>query len=185
MPATNGPDWRNRIVETGVKAARDIVPNDQNWRSHPNAQLDALGGVIGDIGLILHVTINARDLPEWGARRGVATLVDGHARLALALQQGADTELPFSLVNLSPREEALALATLDPLGAMAGADAERLAALLDGVSTGDAAVQVMLGDLARETGAVVPDFAPSGEPMARLDQKTPVTCPACGHEFTT
>lgn len=34
-------------------------------------------------------------------------------------------------------------------------------------------------------GVTVPDFAPATEDeQGRLDQKSPVTCPACGHEFT-
>jgi hypothetical protein len=35
-------------------------------------------------------------------------------------------------------------------------------------------------------GAAVPAFEPvSEDEQGRLDQKKPVTCPACGHEFTT
>ena len=34
-------------------------------------------------------------------------------------------------------------------------------------------------------GAVTPDFQPVGiDEQGRLDQKKPVTCPECGHEFT-
>lgn len=31
--------------------------------------------------------------------------------------------------------------------------------------------------------AAMPDFEPIGEEPPRLDQKAPVTCPECGHEF--
>lgn len=37
----------------------------------------------------------------------------------------------------------------------------------------------------QDMGAVVPEFPPVGvEQQGRLDQKKPVTCPECGHEFT-
>jgi hypothetical protein len=36
-----------------------------------------------------------------------------------------------------------------------------------------------------DLGAVVPDFAPVGmDEQPRLDQKSPITCPHCGEEFT-
>jgi len=38
----------------------------------------------------------------------------------------------------------------------------------------------------KEMGIEVPDFVPvSMEEQGRLDEKSPVTCPKCGHEFTT
>jgi len=44
----------------------------------------------------------------------------------------------------------------------------------------------MLEEVAEQTGAVMPDFEPvSADEQPRLDQKKPVTCPECGHEFTT
>ena len=166
--------WRNRIVGTGEEAPDQLLANPANWRIHPKPQQDALGDALDDIGWIQQVVVN----------RQSGHLIDGHLRVSLAMRNNEPT-VPVLYVDLDPREEALALATLDPIAAMAAADKEQLDALLREVDTGSAALQEMLAGLAAEAG-IVPDFQPVGiEEQGRLDQKKPVTCPACGHEFTT
>ena len=68
-------------------------------------------------------------------KRRSGFVVDGHARVALALTRGEAT-VPVLYVDLEPDEEALVLATLDPLGTMATADEGKLYDLLADV-TGD------------------------------------------------
>jgi DNA modification methylase len=80
-------------------------------------------------------------------------VVDGHLRIALAMRQNQPT-IPVTYVDLSAEEEALILATLDPISAMAGADRDKLDELLRDVSTSDAAVMAMLSDLAESAGVV-------------------------------
>lgn len=54
-------------------------------------------------------------------------------------------------------------------------------AILKALRDGDDIFNSLLEDI----GAVVPDFQPVGvDEQGRLDQKKPVTCPECGHEFT-
>jgi len=60
--------------------------------------------------------------------------------------------VPFISVELTPEEEALALATLDPLTNMAGTDAAKLDELLQQVQTDEAAIQAMLAQLASRAG---------------------------------
>ena len=55
-------------------------------------------------------------------------VVDGHARVAMAISRGE--RVPVVYVELTEEEEALILATLDPLSAMAGTDKELLAGLI-------------------------------------------------------
>jgi ParB-like chromosome segregation protein Spo0J len=62
-------------------------------------------------------------------------LVDGHLRAKAALARGDDVSVPVVFVDLSPREERLALAAFDPIGAMALADTEVLASLREEVET--------------------------------------------------
>ena len=61
-------------------------------------------------------------------------------------------------------------------------DAEQIAADLEaGIELGDWWKDFELEEL----GVTVPDFAPVGvDEQPRLDQKKPVECPECGHEFT-
>ena len=68
---------------------------------------------------------------------------------------------------------------------MATTDQEMLDELLGGLSA-EGALAEMLASLAADAGITPPDFQPVGiDEQGRLDQKKPVTCPECGHEFTT
>lgn len=147
-------DWRNRIVGTDVVNPKTLVPNEKNFRRHPNRQVAALEGSLDEIGWIAPVTVN----------RLTGRMLDGHARAELALRQGV-SQVPVQYVELDEHEEALALATLDPIGAMATHDAEALDALLQEVNTGSAALQELLTEVAMDAGlyqppAIIEDEAP-------------------------
>ena len=89
-------------------------------------------------------------------------VVDGHARVALALTRGEPT-VPVLYVDLAPDEEALVLATLDPISAMAGRDDEKLRSLLAEITVDDAGLLALLGDLAGNDprpGLTDPDDVP-------------------------
>jgi ParB-like chromosome segregation protein Spo0J len=157
-----------------------LVPPDQlfaaplNARRHPNAQRDALRASLRSLGWIAPVVVN----------RTSGHVLDGHARIEEALS--ADVPLvPVVEVELTPEQEALALATFDPIGNMAQFDRQALDDLLREVDTGESALQQLLSDLAESVGIAVPAFAPVGiDEQGRLDEKARVTCPECGHEFT-
>ena len=134
-------EWKDRIVGHGKKAASQFMVNPKNWRVHPQAQREALRGALNEIGWIAPVVENTR----------TGALVDGHERVWQALRNG-DAEVPYVQVDLSEEEEAYALATLDPIGAMAEADRERLDELLSEVQSSEAGVQKMLAELAKEAG---------------------------------
>ena len=96
-------------------------------------------------------TPNHRLIQQVVVNRQSGHLIDGHLRVSLALRNNEPT-VPVLYVDLDPREEALALATLDPIAAMAAADKEQLDALLREVDTGSAALQEMLAGLAGQHG---------------------------------
>jgi hypothetical protein len=143
--------WQNRIVRSGMAPVDQIQFSGKNWRIHPQPQQDALVGVLSEVGWVQNVIINDR----------TGNLIDGHARVTVADRNG-ETEIPAVWVDLSESEKALILATIDPLAAMAATDREQLDALLHEVSTGDAAVQAMLDQLAQQAG-LVPPVDPTGE----------------------
>lgn len=170
MPDMN---WKTRIVGHGNEDPNDLLANPRNWRIHPKAQQDALAGALDQVGWVQQVTVN----------RTTGHLVDGHLRVELALRREEPT-VPVTYVELTPEEEGLVLASLDPIAAMAATDKQQLAALLGEVVVTDEALVTMLADLASDTGAIVPDFAPiSAEEQGRLDEKARVICPNCSHEF--
>jgi DNA modification methylase len=148
------PAWRNRIVGSAEVAPADLVPNGRNWRTHPKRQLDALEGALDEVGWVQQVIVN----------RMTGRLVDGHARVERALARREAT-VPVIYVELSDAEEALVLATLDPLSAMAETNQAALDALLADVSVDDEGLAALLGDLAGlKIGRTDPDDVP--EPSA-------------------
>lgn len=133
--------WQNRIVAEGVKPASQFMAHPKNWRKHPQAQRDALRGALNEIGWVQRIVENVR----------TGHLIDGHERVWQALQND-DADVPYIQVDLSEEEEAYVLATLDPIGAMAQADATKLDELLQDVQSGEAGIQAMLAELAEEAG---------------------------------
>jgi len=116
------PAWKNRIVAHGEEAPDQLLANPQNWRIHPAFQQEALRGVLDEIGWIQQIVVN----------QVTGHVIDGHLRAAVAISKGEKT-VPVTYVRLSPDEERLALATFDPLSALAVADSEALAGLLSDV----------------------------------------------------
>jgi len=150
MTATLAAPWRSRIVGSGEEAPDQLLANPANWRIHPQPQQDALAGALDQVGWVQQVLVNQRS----------GFVVDGHARVALALTRG-EASVPVLYVDLDPEEEALVLATLDPLGAMAGRDDEKLQALLAEITVTDAGLARMLKDLAPpQQGKTHPDEVP-------------------------
>ncbi len=131
--------WRNRIVGHGEEAPDQLLANPGNWRIHPKAQQDALAGVLDEVGWVQDIIVN----------RQTGHVVDGHLRVSLAISRREST-VPVVYVDLDPAEEALVLATIDPLSAMAAADKEQLDSLLREVQTSDEAVNGLLNDLRME-----------------------------------
>jgi DNA modification methylase len=146
--------WRNRIVGSGEASPGELVANPRNWRTHPPDQRVALAGSLAEVGWVAQVLVN----------RTTGHVVDGHARLEEAIGRGEPT-VPVLYVELSAEEEALVLATLDPIGAMATADTAKLQELLAGVSVDDAGLARLLAELAGpRVGLVVADEAPEPAP---------------------
>ena len=152
-PAAPPAPLRNRIVGSGSEAPDQLVANPANWRIHPREQQRALLGSLEEVGWVQQVIVNQR----------TGNLVDGHARVEQALSRG-EAEVPVLYVDLSAEEEALVLATLDPISAMAGIDPEKLGELVGGLRVEDDALRRLLGDLAgpavRKPGLTDPDDAP-------------------------
>ncbi len=130
---------RDRVKELRRVPASELLPNPHNWRTHPTGQLDALRGVLAEVGYAGAAL--ARELED-----GSLELIDGHARAEVS----GDAPVPVLVLDVTEAEAKKLLATFDPLGAMAGADAEKLDALLAEVSTDNAAVAELLDSLAHQ-----------------------------------
>ncbi len=92
--------------------ADQFVNHPDNWRKHTSAQEHALVSLLDSVGWVQDVVVSKR----------TGYVVDGHLRVLAALRKGEDTPVPYAEVDISEHEEALLLATMDPISAMAFAD---------------------------------------------------------------
>lgn len=159
--------WRSRIIGHGEEAPDQLLASPLNFRIHPKNQQDALAGALDQIGWIQDVIVSQR----------TGHVIDGHLRVSLAISRN-EPSIPVVYVDLDEHEEKLALATIDPLSAMAATDAEKLDELLREVSAGDAALQAMLDQLAQDAGVVpiVPEPSEQTEPVLASECLVEIRC---------
>jgi DNA modification methylase len=115
--------WRDRIAGSGHEDPTQLVANPRNWRIHPREQQEALGDILDKVGWVQQVLVN----------RTTGCVVDGHLRVELAISKG-EPSVPVLYIELTEDEEAVVLAALDPIAAMAAADQEKLRELLSDVA---------------------------------------------------
>jgi hypothetical protein len=127
---------RDRIKEFRRVEAGRLRPNPKNWRTHPQAQRDALKGVLAEVGYADALLV--RELPD-----GSLELIDGHLRA----ETTPDQAVPVLVLDVNDEEAAKLLAVLDPLADMAVADGPLLADLLEQVETENEAVRAMFDQL--------------------------------------
>jgi hypothetical protein len=161
--------WTNKIIGHADAPPADLVAHDKNFRVHPASQKEALQGAIDDIGFLRSVTVN----------KPTGRVLDGHLRLTLALETAQPT-VPVEYVNLTEAEEAEALATIDPLAALAQTNKPKLEALLQEVQSPNSAVQKMLADLASRNG-LLGDTALAADQSGQLKEQYQVLV-ACESE---
>lgn len=137
---------RSRIVGEGEEAPDQLLANPLNWRTHPKQQVEALEGLLSEVGWVQRVIVN----------KTTGHVVDGHARVALALKRN-EPSVPVLYVDLTEREEQLVLAALDPIGGLATTDRATLEQLLHTVTTTDPALQQLLSELAQDAGIIPQD----------------------------
>jgi hypothetical protein len=68
---------RNRIIEVRLVTPEEVAPNPKNWRTHPQAQRDALRGILADVGIVAPVI--AYETPNG------LMLIDGHERMTVGV----------------------------------------------------------------------------------------------------
>ena len=156
---------RNRIIEQRLVTPDEVAPNPRNWRMHPQAQRDALRGILGQVGIAAPV------IAYYSARAGNRLmLIDGHERMTIGVP------FPCAILDVDDAEADTLLATFDPITAMATANNEALDALLRDVTTDSPALTQMLAELAEEVGlyADTPTITEDDVPEPPVD---PITQP--------
>ncbi len=156
---------RDRIVEFCRVPAGQLRPHPRNWRTHGTAQREALRGVLAEIGYA--GALLARRLPE-----GDLQLIDGHLRAEVS----AESLVPVLVLDVNDEETLKLLATLDPLAAMAGTDAQTLADLVAEVETDNDAVRAMLDGLLAAEPLEDVETAEADDPILPTRYQVVVDC---------
>lgn len=155
---------RDRVKEFRRVPASELVPNPNNWRTHPAPQMDALRAVLEEVGFAGAELV--RELPD-----GRLELIDGHARAKLC----GEAEVPVLVLDVNDAEAKKLLATFDPIGAMAESDGLALDRLLRDFDTGSEALASMVADLHDKAMASIDidvDAIPEDEPPPKPDGPT-------------
>lgn len=161
----SSPPWRNRITDlVYLDDASEIAAHQQNWRIHDDAQRAALRGLLAQVGIV-GAALGYYSESLNGARK----LIDGHLRQE-EIRQG----LPVLMTDLNDAEAALVLASLDPIGAMARTDADKLGQLLQETEATDEGLASMLRELQQATQTQLDANKPSTPTDSAKPQRTPI-----------
>lgn len=135
--------WQIRIAGYGSEAPDQILAHPLNARVHPLSQQEAVSDLLSEVGIVREVVIS----------RQSGYLLDGHLRVQLAEAAGQQS-IPVLYVDIDPEDEALLLATLDPLVAQGRTDEDRMSALLEGLNSEHRVLDELL------QGATAPAVSP-------------------------
>ena len=166
----SGKQWRNRIVGQGEESPDQLLANPKNWRIHPKEQQDALAGVMERVGWVQQVVVNKR----------TGFVVDGHLRVSMSITN-QEPSVPVVYVDLSEEEDALVLATIDPLAALAKTDDDQLRELVTDLGSDDQLRDLLASVRLPVSAADVPpdDFDGVG-----TDDHSTFRCPKCAYEWS-
>ncbi len=151
---------QDRIVDFLRCPSHKIRANPKNFRLHPIGQIDALKALFARFGnvspaLVFRMFDGTYETEGEGKdRRHVGTgtykLIDGHARTEIL---GGDNLIPICVLDVTEQEADGLLLTFDPVTNLAGADLDRLEALMRENPFDEEPLQQMLADLMERSEA--------------------------------
>jgi len=152
-----------------------LIPYARNSRTHSDEQVAQIAASIREFGFTNPVLIDGQD-----------GIIAGHGRVLGARKLGMSDVPCIRLAHLSEAQKRAYVIADNKLALNAGWDDELLALELGELNASDfdlALIGFDAGELAIKMGLGA-DFEPgSEEDQGKLDEKSPIECPACGHEF--
>lgn len=153
----------------------DLIPYARNSRTHSDAQVTQIAASIKEFGFTNPVLIDS----DGG-------IIAGHGRV-MAARKLKQAEVPcIRLGHLTDTQKRAYIIADNKLALNSGWDAEALQIEL--ITLNDDGFKMdLLGFDANELNLAMgmgADFLPGTEDdQGKLDEKSPITCPSCGHEF--
>ena len=137
--------YQSRIVNHTKESPSKILANPHNHRLHPDNQSDAVGASLQELGFVKSVVVN----------KTTGRLLDGHLRLTkamLAEQYDPSYKMDVEWVELTEKEELLALALLDRTTDLADIDTVKLDALIRELEYSSEEIDKLIAEFADENG---------------------------------
>ena len=141
--------FRNRVKELRTVPVRELVADDENWRTHPLKQERAMEGVLREIGYADALLV--RELED-----GTLKLIDGHLRQSVT----PDQEVPVLVLDVDEEEARKLLLTFDPITSFADAEKEKLQTVIDKVKAREEGTRGLIARIARSHKLVAPGDKP-------------------------
>jgi len=161
-----------QIEQISIQA---LIPYARNSRTHSDAQVAQIAASIREFGFTNPVLIDK----DGG-------IIAGHGRVLGARKLGLSEVPCIRLSHLTDAQKRAYVIADNKLALNAGWDSEALQVELADLNSAGFNMDLLgfgVDDLAEAMG-MGGDFEPGSiEDQGRLDQKKPVTCPNCGHEF--
>jgi ParB-like chromosome segregation protein Spo0J len=156
-------------------AVDTLIPYARNSRTHDDAQVAQIAASIKEFGFTNPVLIDA----DGG-------VIAGHGRVLAARKLKMDTVPCIRLTHLTDTQRRAYVIADNKLALNAGWDSEILESELQALHA-DSFTMGLLGFDAESLSlamGVSPDFEAGTESdQGRLDEKAPIICPVCAHEF--
>jgi hypothetical protein len=156
---------RNRIKGHRRVRAGELVPHELNWRLHPEGQQQALRALYGAVGF-------ARSLLAYELPDGRLKLIDGHLRRDM----DPDMEVEVEVLDVTEDEARALLLSIDPLAALAEAQEQIHARLLEVAPVVPEELQAVWRAEAEAALAAVPEATTPGAQAVREQFLVLVTC---------
>ena len=152
-----------------------LIPYARNSRAHSDEHVAQIAAAIREFGFTNPVLIDGED-----------GIIAGHGRVLGARKLGLDSVPCVRLDHLTETQKRAYIIADNKLALNAGWDNELLQLELADLHEADFDMDLLgfgVDDLAIAMGMGA-DFEPGTEDdQGKLDEKKPITCPNCGHEF--
>ena len=169
------------MSDTTITHLRDLTPDPANARKHNPRNVGTIVSALHEVGAARSIVID-EDGVVLAGNATIEAAAEAGIEDVRVVEADGKTIIAVRRTGLTPAQKAkLALYDNRAAELADGWDADVLKLLQgDGVNLNDLWNENELAEVL----SIVPDFQPVGEDeQGRLDQKSPVTCPKCGHEF--